>query len=302
MFLTGHVIYANRLLMQVNSTPATALPLLEAGACGSSVVLAQSLLNREGALLDLDGAFGPGTKAAVRACQTRHKLDADGTIGAKTWAVLDGLAEPCPGVDTRAVTFIVRQEVGSKAAYEALYTRPAWPGGQSGITIGIGYDLRFAADMVGDWAPYLSGKDLGELGLWRGEAGSVVGAAALSGIVIPWNAAWSVFATRTLPATLRASRRAFPGLDGLPLLSAGALVSLVYNRGPATSGPGREEMGQIRDAVQGGTPEAVPALLRAMTRLWPDCPALRTRRQQEADLFAEGLQEGGQAHDGSSQT
>ena len=288
--------------MQIDATTADALPLLTEGASGSGVVLAQSLLNRDGALLDLDGAFGPGTDAAVRACQARHGLDADGSIGARTWALLDGLPEPCPGVHTRAVTFIVQQEVGSQAAYDALYTRPAWPGGQSGITIGIGYDLRFAADLIGDWGPYLSANDLDALGLWRGEAGSAAGAAALHAIVVPWDAAWSVFATRTLPATLRATHRAFPGLDRLPLLSAGALVSLVYNRGPATSGPNREQMGQIRDAVQRGEPSAVPGLLRAMTRLWPDSPALRTRRQQEADLFAEGLQEGVQAHVGSSQT
>ena len=287
--------------MQTNATPRNAFPLLEAGASGPSVLVAQSLLNREGALLDLDGAFGPGTKAAVRACQTRHGLEPDGAVGGKTWILLDRLPEPCPGVDTRAMTFIVRQEVGSRAAYDALYASPAWPGGESGITIGIGYDLRFAADLLGDWCPYLSADSLDALRLWRGEAGSAAAVAALNSIVVPWDAAWSVFATRTLPATLQSTQRAFPGLDRLPLLSAGALVSLVYNRGPATSGPNREEMSQIRDAVQQGKPAAVPGLLRAMTRLWPDSPALRTRREQEADLFAEGLQEGVQAHVGNRQ-
>ena len=278
--------------MQPNLTSATGLPLLEEGASGPSVLLAQSLLNREGALLDLDGDFGAGTEAAVRTCQARHKLSADGAIGVRTWALLEGLPDPCPGVDTRAVTFIVQQEVGSRAAYDAIYCHPSWPGGESGITIGIGYDLRFAVDLIGDWGSHLSANDLHALGLWRGEAGSAAGAAALGSIVVPWVAAWSVFARRTLPTTLQSTKRAFPGLERLPLLSAGALVSLVYNRGAATAGPNREEMGQIRDAVQQGELAAIPGLLRAMTRLWPDSPALRDRREQEADLFAEGLREG----------
>src|SRR5262249_15986722 len=39
--------------------------------------------------------------------------------------------------------FIIAFEVSSPRAYEAKYRRPIWPKGQSGVTIGVGYDLRF---------------------------------------------------------------------------------------------------------------------------------------------------------------
>ena len=60
-----------------------------------------------------------------------------------TWALLRGLPDPCPDIATTAVNFIAQQEVTSRAHYDAVVTRPDYPGGDSGITIGVGYDLRF---------------------------------------------------------------------------------------------------------------------------------------------------------------
>src|SRR6185503_7631740 len=56
-----------------------------------------------------------------------------------------------------ATDMIVRLEVSNSARYERLYRRPIWPGGQSGVTIGIGYDLRFASedDLNNDWSALL---------------------------------------------------------------------------------------------------------------------------------------------------
>jgi GH24 family phage-related lysozyme (muramidase) len=87
------------------------------------------------------------------------------------------------------------------------------------------------------------------------------------------------------------ARGTFPGMDKLPLLSAGALVSLVYNRGPSTVGPSRLEMREIRSALGSGDVAEIPGYIRAMVRLWPNSRDLQDRRRKEADLFEQGLTE-----------
>ncbi len=63
-------------------------PTLRLGASGPSVVILQELLNKAGARLVCDGAFGPRTAAAVMSFQRRAGLDADGIAGSKTWGAL----------------------------------------------------------------------------------------------------------------------------------------------------------------------------------------------------------------------
>lgn len=58
-------------------------PLLRYGDSGSAVATAQRHLG-----ITADGAFGPVTRAAVRAFQSAHGLAIDGVIGAHTWAAL----------------------------------------------------------------------------------------------------------------------------------------------------------------------------------------------------------------------
>lgn len=54
---------------------------LKQGATGQQVKALQKLLGG----LDVDGEFGPLTKAAVESYQEKHKLDVDGIVGPKTW-------------------------------------------------------------------------------------------------------------------------------------------------------------------------------------------------------------------------
>ena len=44
-------------------------------------------------------------------------------------------------ISAEAFNLIVSEEVTSKAHYEAKLRHTEWPEGQSGVTIGIGYDL-----------------------------------------------------------------------------------------------------------------------------------------------------------------
>lgn len=272
-------------------------PELQHGDRGEDVARAQNLLNRDGALLEEDGQFGPGTEAALRQCQLRTRLPPTGRVDAPTWAVLDALPEPCPDIATTAVACIAREEVSNRAHYDAVVAAPSYPGGESGITIGIGYDLRFeGAHFAADWGDRLDGATHAALVPWLGRQGSAAAVASLAGIRIDWDAAWFVFTRRSLPAYVAEARAAFPNFDALPRLCRGALVSLVYNRGTAmqdgSADDRRREMRDIRDALAAGRPQDVPAALLAMQRLWPTVRGLRERRAREAGLFAEGLKQG----------
>ena len=64
--------------------------VLSKGCAGPEVKELQSKLNAGGAGLDVDGEFGPKTKAAVVEYQKKNGLTADGIVGEETWAVLLG--------------------------------------------------------------------------------------------------------------------------------------------------------------------------------------------------------------------
>ncbi len=62
--------------------------ILKRGSKGAKVSQLQTLLNKHGAKLTVDGDFGPGTEAAVKAFQAKNGLEADGVVGPKTAAKL----------------------------------------------------------------------------------------------------------------------------------------------------------------------------------------------------------------------
>jgi len=270
-------------------------PLLKRGDCGLDVTEAQNFLNRDGAILDPDGSFGGSTEDAIREFQATHSIPVTGIVDAVTWRGLRTLQEPSREISTRAVAFIGREEVGSRRQYDRKQS-PTWPGGASGVTIGIGYDLGYQSAFEADWAGLLTAGQMAALRRWVGVRGqgASAGPAALTGIAIPWAAAWMVFIGRSLPQNIFDTRNAFRGSSEMPRLCMGVLVSLVYNRGTSmtdsVSNPGnRKEMREIRDAVSAGHLSDVPALLRAMKRLWPEPNGLRDRREREAKLFEIGL-------------
>lgn len=77
-------------------------PVIKLGSAGPYVTVAQTVLRdragqrditgtRRGLPLTVDGSFGANTDAAVRNLQRIAGLPADGIVGARTWAVLEGL-------------------------------------------------------------------------------------------------------------------------------------------------------------------------------------------------------------------
>jgi hypothetical protein len=112
---------------------------------------------------------------------------------------------------------------------------PGWPGGSSGVTIGIGYDLGYVTvdQFESDWGECLSFAQIenlrGVVGLRSIRAKNKI--TNFSHIKIKWPDAEKVFIERTFPLTQLKTEYAFPDINELPLDAQGALVSLVYNRG-----------------------------------------------------------------------
>jgi len=77
---------------------ATASTLLKLGSNGTAVRELQTLLNKFGHGLVVDGDFGPATLAAVKAYQASNGLAADGIVGPLTWAKLRAVTTPPPVV------------------------------------------------------------------------------------------------------------------------------------------------------------------------------------------------------------
>ena len=67
-------------------------PVLKTGSTGLPVRRLQSRMSAVGFDTGgVDGRFSPKTEAAVKDLQQRSKLDVDGIVGPKTWAVVDAL-------------------------------------------------------------------------------------------------------------------------------------------------------------------------------------------------------------------
>lgn len=196
-----------------------------------------------------------------------------------------------------AINLIVAEEVSSQAIYQKLYQHPEYPGGASGVTIGIGYDCGYStADQIdADWSLHLPVEMVEALQDVAGITGSPAGshAHALRGVVtVPWEAAMAVFMDRDMPKWESAVTHAVPNAAQLSGDSFGALVSLAYNRGAAgfnAPGDRYREMHAIRQMMALRMYDKIPDEIRSMTRLWPNMVGLRNRRGHEAALFEKGL-------------
>lgn len=117
-------------------------PELSRGDKGADVRRLQELLDRVGAMLVCDGDFGGMTERGVRHAQSLAGHPETGTADDPLWIWLDARPEPFPPLPTEGVALIAREETGGLAYFDAVTRWPHCPGLSSGITIGIGYDLR----------------------------------------------------------------------------------------------------------------------------------------------------------------
>lgn len=199
-------------------------------------------------------------------------------------------------ISLEAVEEIIFEEDESEFYYNKVYQRPEWPGGASGITIGLGYDLGYATKdkVIKDFKGKISDEMLNELLSVVGKTGSSAYyrlANVKSKILIPWNIALDIFLNNDIPQWILTVTHV---LDNTTLLSPdclGALVSLAYNRGASFHmlGDRFKEMRMIAADMSQKNFKDIPNQFRLMSRLWPQGSGVHKRRFREAALFEKGL-------------
>jgi hypothetical protein len=195
-----------------------------------------------------------------------------------------------------AIKSVIGWECGGEAEYN---NAPEWPGESSGVTIGIGYDLGMtpANEIAQAWGPYILSEDLKVIVGLSGKTGPKAQELLphVRHLRFTWETAETVFRETTLPTHFLRTLRVYPQVVDLHGHCAGALVSLVFNRGTKmTSDDGRRvEMADIQSLLKSNNLNAIPERFEAMQRLWPNTGGLRRRRREEADLFRLGLSQRG---------
>jgi GH24 family phage-related lysozyme (muramidase) len=202
----------------------------------------------------------------------------------------------------KSLDLILEFEVGGgENYYNKFLKNPTWPEGQSGVTIGVGYDLGYVnkAEFSEDW------KDLPKeifdrlykvVGIKGYNAKNLV--RGLKDINIPWDLALKVFNNKTVTKFWNLTKETFPNFNNLPEDAKGGLVSLVFNRGNALEGDRRREMKLIRDGMAITTTYDQKALsfianqIRNMKRIWIGGSiekGMSRRRDAEANLIENSL-------------
>jgi len=243
----------------------------------------------------------------IKQIQTKLGLVPDGVAGPMTWNTIAAklgiapidttLLSSATTISDAAYKLIIKYEVGGgEAYYNKCLKTPEYAGGQSGVTIGVGYDLGYtsAEQFKSDWSQFLTNNDYLLLASCIGAVGltSKKLLPKVSGITIPWSAAESVFKKCDIPRYIEQTIAAFPTSDKLKPDAFGALVSLVFNRGGSMTGDSRLEMRNIRDAISGvihveNVYQYIADQFLSMKRLWigKGLDGLLARRGEEAALI-----------------
>ena len=239
--------------------------------------------------LTVDGNDGPNTWKAIAEKIVGHN-DAPVTTTAVELPTIGDSSSP---LSPKAFALILKYEVGGGVGYyNKCLKHPCYPGGESGVTIGIGYDMGYntAAQFAEDWKSVLDAGSYARLAQHLGKKSAAAKAAisSVKDIEVPWDAAEIVFKKNTLPRFIKETKKAFPNSDELHPDAFGALVSLVFNRGGSVSGASRIEMLNIRNLIASKNYNAIADEITKMKRLWvgKGLDGLLTRRDDEAKLIA----------------
>ena len=202
----------------------------------------------------------------------------------------------------KSLDLILEFEVGGgENYYNKFLKNPAWPEGQSGVTIGVGYDLGYVnkTEFSEDWKDLP--KDIFDrlykvVGIKGYNAKNLI--RGLRDIVIPWELSLQVFNNKTVTKFWNLTKDTFPNFDKMPEDAKGGLVSLVFNRGSALEGDRRREMKLIRDGMRITNTFDQKSLsfianqIRNMKRIWAGGSiekGMNRRRDGEAKLIEDSL-------------
>lgn len=196
------------------------------------------------------------------------------------------------------IAFIAKYEISSESYYNKCLKSPSYPGGASGVTIGIGYDLGYTPEnqFRRDWRGKLP------TGMFRKLSSvlTIKGRSAkgrinsLSNIEIPYDVALDVFENSTVQVWYAKALRVFPALGNLHPDAQTALVSLCFNRGASLTGTNREGMADIATVLSDVQKELtvedykkLAQIIVDMKPIWEGrgLDGLLARRDAEAELI-----------------
>ncbi len=192
-----------------------------------------------------------------------------------------------------ALNLILEYEVGGgKKYYEKFLSKPTWPGGASGFTLGIGVDCAYYTPQELEKIFYFLPKD--KLEIVKNASGKKAQSGKEytkkyknSGIEITWDKALTIFNELTWLKFSKLAEKTFPKLNELCDDAYGAIISLVFNRGSSLIGDSRLEMRNIKKLIPKKDYIGIAKEFRKMKRLWEgkNLDGLLTRRESEAKLI-----------------
>jgi peptidoglycan hydrolase-like protein with peptidoglycan-binding domain len=260
------------------------------------------------------------TEQATERFQEKNSLAVKGIVGADEWGLAEkhnfgrlpnsvDAVKPDGPMDKDQIReliglngyqLILDYEVGGGESYYLKYLiHPVWPEAYSGMTIGVGYDLKFNSPVQYDaaWGELITDQAITvpqyrRLRDYCEKDGSKADEAKLSDISIPWEHAERVFKEITIPRYWALTQNTFPGVASLPKPARAALLSLVFNRGGGLRGNSRRHMRYIRQAVPKRDLRAIAGHIRSMTEIWQGMSVylgLKRRRNAEANMLLTAL-------------
>lgn len=199
-------------------------------------------------------------------------------------------------ISKKSIELIIQFEIGGRSYYEKALQKVTYPGGDSGATIGIGYDLGYNTEkqFLADWSLNLNLNFINALrpliGL-KGEKAKQMIKGEVLNVRVPYNIAYEVFVKSTLPRFYKSALSIYPDMIHLNEDTQGALVSMVFNRGTSLVGEKRKEMKAIVDLVTKQDYEGIAEEIEKSKRLWESVglDGLVLRREAEADLIRESI-------------